>query len=124
MFSLKQFLKYQINISTYQEKTNVRTDKEYPKFKVNTFINLDMDQLAADIMEIVDIAQVKTFLDFVFWSSGLFKYHYCVNLLLHILDLMYESIITFKLDFPIRKVIHLKISRYTLHWLFKYFIVL
>ena len=37
--------------------------KEYPKFKVNTFINLDLDQLASDIMEIVDIAQVITLLD-------------------------------------------------------------
>ena len=40
------------------------TGKEYPKFKVNTFINLDLDQLASDIMEIVDIAQVITLLDF------------------------------------------------------------
>ena len=31
--------------------------KEYPKFKVNTFINLDMERLESDIMDIVDIAQ-------------------------------------------------------------------
>ena len=31
--------------------------KEYPKFKVNTFINLDMDVLSSDIKDIVDIAQ-------------------------------------------------------------------
>jgi hypothetical protein len=47
-----------------QEKTGVNAGVEYPKFKVNTFINLDLDQLAADIMEIVDIAQVVTLFRF------------------------------------------------------------
>ena len=40
-----------------QEKTGVSTEKEYPKFKVNTFINLDPEDLASDIRDIVDIAQ-------------------------------------------------------------------
>jgi len=36
----------------------VETNEEFPKIKVNTFINLDMELLASDINEVVELAQV------------------------------------------------------------------
>jgi len=41
-------------LTYFQEKTGVSAEG---KFKVNTFINLDIEELSSDIKEIVDIAQ-------------------------------------------------------------------